>query len=84
MVFLDYAPAVRAAPSALVFLLAESHPGMAKVRDPALAYGTPDFASRAGLEAILGHEQFLLEELRAADIQESGGAAAITFDADPM
>jgi hypothetical protein len=53
---------------------------LAKVRDAARAYGTPDFASRAGLEAILGHERSLLEELRVAEMVESGGPAAITFD----
>ena len=53
---------------------------LAKVRDAARAYGTPDFASRAGLEAILGHERSLLEELRVAEMVESGGSAAIAFD----
>ena len=57
---------------------------LAKVRDAARAYGTPDFASRAGLEAILGHERSLLEELRAAEKLESSGAAEIAFDGDPM
>jgi hypothetical protein len=57
---------------------------LAKVRDAARAYGTPDFASRAGLEAILGHERSLLEELRAAEMLESGGAAAVTVNGDPM
>jgi hypothetical protein len=52
------------------------------VRDAARAYGTPDFASRAGLEAILGHERSLLEELRVAEMLESGGAAEIPFDGD--
>jgi len=57
---------------------------LAKVRDVARAYGTPDFASRAGLEAILGHERALLEELRVAEMLESGGAAEISFDGDPI
>lgn len=57
---------------------------LAKVRDAALAYGTPDFASRAGLEAILGHERSLLGELRAAELLESGGAAEVTVNGDPM
>jgi hypothetical protein len=57
---------------------------LAKVRDAARAYGTPDFASRAGLEAILEHERSLLEELRAAEMLESGGAAEVTVNGDPM
>ena len=48
------------------------------------AYGTPDFASRAGLEVILGHERSLLEELRAAEMLESGGAAEVTVNGDPL
>jgi hypothetical protein len=44
---------------------------LAKLRDAARAYGTPDFASRAGLDAILGHERSLLDELRAAELLEA-------------
>jgi hypothetical protein len=55
---------------------------LTKVRDAARAYGTPDFASRAGLEAILGHERSLLEELHAAEMLESGGIAEVTIDGD--
>ena len=57
---------------------------LAKVRDAARAYGARDFASRAGLDAIHGHEQSLLEELRAAEMLESGSAAEIVFDGDPV
>ncbi|HVS40596.1 MAG TPA: hypothetical protein VMS17_33885 [Gemmataceae bacterium] len=57
---------------------------LAKVRDAARAYGARDFASRAGLDAMLGHEQSLLEELRAAEMLESGSATEIVFDGYPV
>ena len=57
---------------------------LAKLRDAARAYGAPDFASRVGLDAILGHEKSLLEELRAAEMLESASAAELAFDGDPV
>ena len=57
---------------------------LARLRETARAYGTPDFASRVGLDSILGHEQSLLEELRAAELLESESAAEIAFDGDPV
>lgn len=57
---------------------------LAKVRDAARAYGARDFASRAGLDAIVGHEQSLLQELHAAEMLESGSAAELAFDGDPV
>ncbi len=48
------------------------------------AHGTADFASRIGLQSLLGHEQELLEELRAAEMLESGSAAELVFGGDPV
>ena len=45
---------------------------LARLRETAQAYGSRDFASRVGLDAIVGHEQSLLEELHAAEMLESG------------
>ena len=57
---------------------------LATVKAKAEAHGTPDFASRIGLQSILGHEQELVEELRAAEMLESGSAAELVFDGDPV
>ncbi len=57
---------------------------LVKVRDAARAYGARDFASRAGLEAIIGQEQSLLQELHAAEMLESGSAMELAFDGDPV
>jgi hypothetical protein len=48
---------------------------LAVVKAMAEAYGTPDFASRAGMGSILAHEQELQAELRAAGVPESGSTA---------
>lgn len=57
---------------------------LAKVKSQAEAYGTPDFASRISLQSLCDHEQELLEELRAAEMLESGSAAELVFDGDPV
>ncbi len=57
---------------------------LTKVKASATAYGTPDFASQLGMQSILGHEQELLEELRAAELLESNNAAELVFGGDPV
>jgi hypothetical protein len=57
---------------------------LAKVKAITSAYGTPDFASRLGMQGVLGHEEELLEELRAAEMVESGSTGELVFDGDPV
>ncbi|HEY7429083.1 MAG TPA: hypothetical protein VH682_32950 [Gemmataceae bacterium] len=57
---------------------------LAKVKAKADAYGVRDFASQLGLQSLRGQEQSLIEELRAAEMLESGSAAELVFGGDPV
>jgi len=57
---------------------------LAKVKATAAAHGTPDFASRLAAQSIARQEQELREELRAAEMLESGSAAELVLDGDPV
>ncbi len=50
-----------------------------KVKQAAEAYGTPDFASKMGLIALLNQEAMLQDELRAAEMLESGQEEHLTL-----
>ncbi len=57
---------------------------LAKVKAKAAAYGAPDFASQMAAQSIAGQEGDLREELRAAEMLESGSAAELVLDGDPV
>jgi hypothetical protein len=57
---------------------------LAEVRRVAESYGTPDFASQVGLESLTLHQESLHEELRAAEMLESGTAIELVLDGDPV
>src|SRR5260370_39932735 len=51
-----------------------------EVRRVAEEYGSRDFASQVGLESITHHQESLREELRAAEMLESGSAVELVLD----
>jgi hypothetical protein len=57
---------------------------LAKVKGTAEAFGPRDFASRTALEGLRGHEEELREELRAAEMLESGSDLELVFAGDPV
>lgn len=57
---------------------------LVKVKASATAYGKPNFASQIAMQSILGHEQELVEELRAAELLESNNAAELVLGGDPV
>lgn len=54
------------------------------VREAAEGHGTPDFASRLGMQSIVLHQNSLQQELRAAEMLESGADVEIVLDGDPV
>ncbi|MCX7011168.1 MAG: hypothetical protein NTW86_01140 [Candidatus Sumerlaeota bacterium] len=65
-------------------IIREQLADLASVKKETLAYGTPDFASRMGRESILRHEAELQEELRAAELIESGANLEIGVEGEPV
>jgi hypothetical protein len=55
---------------------------LSHVLDAARTYGTPDAASEFGLASLIGHQQELLDEKRAAQLLASAADAEVVLEGD--